>query len=310
MSELVLTGLDGSNPLAFLAALGTLRGLTLAWPEQNVRMSWIADAAWRPVLQLKQADPNLVLDAMLSQVEAARSHPTLEMADDLTIKADEFRSHARAQVAKADWERRPDPAAYVSAFGCDSICDDKGNIVDTALRTMSGAGHQHFLKTMRQILAQTTREHIDKALFKRWQYDDPLRNLSLRFDPSDDKRYALRWADPSGDPTRKHRGNVLAANALAVLGIPLIVVVPVHGRLESTGFGGSSARDTYWTWPLWEHPASLDVVRSLLALPELQELQEENPNRGPLIAMGIGEVFRSQRLTVGKFRNFTPARAV
>ena len=31
---LVLTGLDGSNPLAFLAALGTLRGLTLAWPER------------------------------------------------------------------------------------------------------------------------------------------------------------------------------------------------------------------------------------------------------------------------------------
>ena len=37
---LLLTGLDGANPLAFLAALGTLRGLTLAWPERRVRLSW------------------------------------------------------------------------------------------------------------------------------------------------------------------------------------------------------------------------------------------------------------------------------
>ena len=37
---LVLNGLDGANPLAFLAALGTLRGLTLAWPERRIRLSW------------------------------------------------------------------------------------------------------------------------------------------------------------------------------------------------------------------------------------------------------------------------------
>jgi len=34
--SLILTGLDGANPLAYLAALGTLRGLTLAWPERLV----------------------------------------------------------------------------------------------------------------------------------------------------------------------------------------------------------------------------------------------------------------------------------
>ena len=32
---LLLVGLDGANPLAFLAALGTLRGLTIAWPERR-----------------------------------------------------------------------------------------------------------------------------------------------------------------------------------------------------------------------------------------------------------------------------------
>ena len=37
---LLLSGLDGGNPLAFLAALGTLRGLTIAWPGRRVRLSW------------------------------------------------------------------------------------------------------------------------------------------------------------------------------------------------------------------------------------------------------------------------------
>ena len=31
---LLMAGLDGANPLAFLAALGVLRGLTLTWPDR------------------------------------------------------------------------------------------------------------------------------------------------------------------------------------------------------------------------------------------------------------------------------------
>ena len=34
-SNIILTGLDGSNPLAFLAALGTLRTLSLADSKQD-----------------------------------------------------------------------------------------------------------------------------------------------------------------------------------------------------------------------------------------------------------------------------------
>ena len=32
MSELTLKGLDGANPLGFLAAIGTLRIATVVWP--------------------------------------------------------------------------------------------------------------------------------------------------------------------------------------------------------------------------------------------------------------------------------------
>jgi hypothetical protein len=48
-------------------------------------------------------------------------------------------------------------------------------------------------------------------------------------------------------------------------------------------------------------------VRSVLAL---DTLQAARPDRRELAARGIAEVFRCERITVGKFRNFTPATAV
>jgi hypothetical protein len=47
---LVLKGLNGSNPLGFLAALGTLRSLSIAWHERQVLMTWRKIDTWRPVI--------------------------------------------------------------------------------------------------------------------------------------------------------------------------------------------------------------------------------------------------------------------
>ena len=54
---LLLSGIDGANPLAFLAALGTLRGLTIAWPERDVKLWWDPRDAWRPRLSIDAAPP-------------------------------------------------------------------------------------------------------------------------------------------------------------------------------------------------------------------------------------------------------------
>src|SRR5690606_29377054 len=47
-NEIVLTGLDGTNPLAFLAALGVLETLT----DQGVdaRLRWHDQGVWQPVV--------------------------------------------------------------------------------------------------------------------------------------------------------------------------------------------------------------------------------------------------------------------
>lgn len=301
---LLLSGLDGSNPLAFLAAMGTLRALTRAQPDTRIRVAWgQAGGAWRPALHAGDLDQAGVLASLVEQCGRTKNHPTLHIADNLTLSIEVFRRHALGQAATSE----TDATAYVTAFGCEATANDAGRIADTALRTMSGAGHQHFLKTMRDVLATVTDAQIRRALFDAWDYADPLRGLNLRLDPFDDKRYALQWADPSGDATRGTRGNMIGANALAVLGIPLLVVAPIRGELQTTGFRGRRSADCFWTWPIWDGPLSLDVVASLLALAELQEVQ---PPREHLSRLGIVEIYRSQRITTGKFRNFTPAMPV
>jgi CRISPR-associated endonuclease/helicase Cas3 len=65
--------------------------------------------------------------------------------------------------------------------------------------------------------------------------------------------------------------------------------------------------DTYWTWPFWSCPLTLDAVASIL---RLTALQEDRMNWRRLRGYGIASVFRSQRILVGKTPNLTAAVAV
>lgn len=192
-------------------------------------------------------------------------------------------------------------ADFLSAFANEVLVEGKGarpaQIQDTALRTMSGAGHQHFVAFIAQLAEETTESHLAQALFSLWRYSDP--GPSLRWDPTDDRRYALRWGEPSGDPVRTVRGT----NRLAVEALPLLPVMPVGRSLETTGFSQRRG-EVRWTWPIWEGFLDLDTMRSLLAL---QELQQPQPSREQLGRIGVIEVYRSMRITQGKYRNFTPA---
>lgn len=307
-----MTGLDGSNPLAFLAAVGTLRTLTLATNGETVRMRWVIEAgAWRPELRSRRPlTQDYLLDLFEKQLARLKDHPALARWDNLIVPPDEYRTYAieARQPASADERTWADLAA---AFACEVTTSTDGKkhpvVQDTAFRTMSGAGWQHFLGNMRNIVATTTRAHLAKALFDAWTYEDPLVNSTLRWDPADDIRHALQWRDPSGDPARKTGGTVLGANRLGVEALPLFPSAPVGARLVTTGFTGAGARDTFWSWPIWSGPVTMDVCRTLLAL---DEIVATVPDARRLRARGIVAVYRSQRITEGKYRNFTPARAV
>ncbi|MGH9372819.1 MAG: type I-G CRISPR-associated protein, Cas3-extension family [Vicinamibacterales bacterium] len=308
--KLELAGLDGSNPLAFLAAVGTLRVLTLGMPDSDVRLGWRkSNGAWRPAISAAEGlAPDFVIDRLFNQLSTMRDHPALSRWDNLAVRADDFRAYAVQAVAAATSEDRI-WADYAAAFACETTitADRKAPVVqDTAFRTMGGAGHQDFLGFMRNIIQITEREHLSTALFDEWRYDDPSVNSTLRWDPADDVRHALRWRNPSGDPARNAGGTMLGANRLAIEALPLFPVAPIRTRLETTGFSGSGKGGTFWSWPIWSPAIGLDVCRSLLAL---EELQRDTPDR-TLHALGIVAAFRSQRITEGKYRNFTPARAL
>jgi hypothetical protein len=303
---LILQGLDGSNPLAFLAALGALRSTTALFPGKLVRLGWtLRDAGWRPNLELPEdRESEWLCERLAEQLHPMEQHPALTVADNLTISTSNFRNYSKSAVKEARKDRTW--ADYAAAFGCDLLRkEDKDEILDTAFRTMAGAGHQHFLESMRNICRETTASHLQKALFAPWRYDDPIAKLSLRWDPRDDQRYALRWGNPSGDSTRTKVGAMLGANRLAIEALPLFPTAPVRGGLQTTGFSDRRGEGSWWTWPIWDGLIDLDVCRSALARAELQASQVD---RVPLAAAGIVEVFRSRRVTIGKIRSFTPAQ--
>lgn len=302
--DLCLHGLDGSNPLGFLAALGTLRILATHWQHQRPQLYWERRGGWRATLRLREPASEEAISSVLAERLAGRdTRPEFhELGDDLTIAPTAFRDFARQAMESATMADR-ETADFLAAFGADSHVGPSGQIQDTAFRTMAGAGHQHFLAFMRNIIGRTTAEHLHKALFAPWRYDDPVQNATLRWDPVDDVRYALRARNPSGDPVRTTGGSVLGANRLAIEALPMFPTAPGRDRVITTGFQGERASNTFFRWPIWTHAASVDVVRSLLAL---SDLQANSLDRKLLSHRGVAEVFQSQRLTVGKVRNFTP----
>ncbi|HEY0233375.1 MAG TPA: hypothetical protein VGC55_19160 [Dokdonella sp.] len=305
--ELLLAGIDGANPLGFLAALGTLR--TAVRSAENAtafRLRWIEHAnAWRPVLiATSPLDPDTLVTRLQAQLARSADDPAFALGDDPSVPLDDYRRYARRAAAAALTGDRA-WADFAAAFASEVPLNDDGRVPDTALRTMSGAGHQHFIKFMRNFIDQTQPRHLHKTLFEEWRYDDPVQNMTLRWDPSDDSRYALRWSDPSGDPERRQTGSMWGANRLAIEALPLMPTLPTRRRLETAGFHTEGARKTHWTWPIWNVAAGLDTIRSLLDMTDVQRCgRTDAPVRG-LRARGIVEIYRSRRVTTGKFRNFT-----
>lgn len=361
-NTLVLSGLDGSNPLAFLAALGVVKALEVTQLEE-VKMSWAQGTSgqWNPKLSSLSVDRDAFVDMICtalnygtlgpsidairhrtrfikgaqalgraeqmlrrkkkpaarikqvkkdfkSSIEASRvawlekSHRSLLIGDNTNIEATLFREHSQRCL-----EASPDSRLMLdmlAALGSE-MPDEKGVMQDTALRTMSGAGHQHFLRFASNLLAVVNKSHLTKSMFQPWMYDDPVRNFTLRLDPIEDARYAFRWSDPSKDTTRNEKGSMLGGNALAVLGLSNLPTVPIGTRVQTVGFIGRGAKSTFWRWPIWETPITGDVVRTLMCN---RHITEKEPNLIELQKIGVAAVYQSQRLTVGKFRNFAPSK--
>ena len=300
-NELTLLGLQGSSLLGFLASLGAFRTLTILPEWSDVRMRWVpGGGSYYPVVRLPSpATPEVIVEKLHAALRGLADHYVITVEKDLKIPRCVFRK--LAAKAAEDFLTHTDPmaASMVAAFGCDAVGNEDGTIEDTSFRTMSGAGHQHFLEFMNVLAKETTAEQLREALFGPWRYRDA--SPTMRWDAEDDRRYALRWDEPSKDPVRTVRG----ANLLAIAALPLLPVVPIsRSTVSTTGFNGRGSRDTFFTWPIWNGWLALDPVRSLLGIKELQVRTQLLTSR--LEMYGVIAAYRSQRITLGKYRNFTP----
>jgi hypothetical protein len=300
VSDLVLEGLDGSNPLGFLCALGAFSVLAEFWPVRPVRISWCLGGRWKPVFHMPtDVIPDelatAVFDGMRARklLEALSGDPRALLGSDLKAPLENFVAFSErvAVLAKPDDRRLADVA---SSYGSEIVWKNtgKGPRIETTDLCFT-AGNQQFLNMERELSLTTSISDVRNALFDQWTYQD--RCPSFRWDPvADDRQYALRAVDPAPEKTRSIR----AANLLACQALELFPTVPTSQGLLTTAFA-----ENLFYWPMWTVPASLDAARSLLSYVTNAIRQTKG-----LAAIGVSQVFVSRKVRyVGYYGKFTPA---
>jgi len=224
----------------------------------------------------------------------AYPRPDLAVEKNLNMTASEFRTVAAGIVAATPRAGR-DPADFLAAFGVE--VEERGKVRVTQFRFVNGGKHQDFLPSYLELAARATPDHYRRALFEPWDYRDE--GSTFRWDPSEDRRYALRWSNPSSTPA----GSMWGANHLAFEALPMFPCIPTSRGPATTSWQGDA-----FVWPIWRPSIPMNVVASLLAHPLLRARPSD---RQRLVPLGIEEVYSARRIPVGKgVCNFSWGEAV
>ncbi|MAJ64911.1 MAG: type I-U CRISPR-associated helicase/endonuclease Cas3 [Alphaproteobacteria bacterium] len=308
-----LEGLEPDNLLAFLALLGLLRVLEAVRPDWHPQAYWDDDMGrktLRPVLQLRAevTEDDIAAAAAEGSTRLAGAH---DFAGEKNLNHSAEAAHRLLgdtvrEASLADRYRSDMMAALMN----DGAINRKGSIDPTPLCLMFGQGHQHFLTRFAGVVEQgspgkrgrgkkaveiSAEQAMTEALFTPWQRIDP--TDGFRWDVEEDRRYALRAVNPSGDAaTTQHGANRLAAFGLSSLPV---MATPYSDRHISAIPGGQGARDFRFRWPLWRQPASMPTITALLA-----QAWREGETMPPK-AWDAQETV--ERFSQGKFLNVTRA---
>lgn len=313
-----LDGLEPDNLLAFLALLGLLRALNQADVTPHPRISWTIDEPpLRPKLHLSQSFTIEALSEKIALgIDALAQNHDFGGRKDLNYDESDSRALLK-DVAKNSLVLAQARATLVAALMSDAaLKDGKDQVVDpTPLCLLFGQGHQHFLERLVQVpklpappprgrgrnaVQISAQDCIAEALFHSWQRSDPTQ--SFRWDPNEDVRYAMMAGDPTDSAYKS--GTQHGANRLASVGLAVLTLAPEFRakRVRPSIVGGTYNSDGFsFAWPIWKEPATLAAIVAMLAHPELRV-------GSSLRHLGVEDVMIAQRISVGKFMNFTRAR--
>jgi hypothetical protein len=307
-----LPGLEPDNLLAFLALLGLLRALEAARPEWRPRAAWDLDKPpLRPVLVLAEPQSETAVgQASAAGVQDLARYYSFDgrQKPDFTLQeATSVLSEAVEHAVRGD----PVPAQLYASMISDAALKTSGSKprdeTDPTPLCLLGVAQTAYLKTLAQIARapapkqRSAEDCLGAALFQRWRRADA--TPGLRLDPAEDRRHAHRWIEPTLDPPTTEHG----AYRLAIIGLLAVTCAPasLHGRVRLNVIGGRRDRGDFgFAWPIWRDPASLGAIRVMLSHPDLVN--------GPagLTHLSVEQIYRSRRISVGKFMNFTRAEIV
>ncbi len=301
---LLLYGLDGSNPLGFLALVGV--AIIASDEFSDLRIGWRqTDNGWRPLLSGCGNDEQGLSEWLL---EALQSAPTtvFDLDKKMPFDAGRFTCALKsAQNGSHIAERRD--ADLLAGIGTELHPDGRTNqFRDSKLRMVrsgdaAGQGLPVYAKAVRDAVDA---ERIHQTLFSVWDYQDD--GYSLRWDPIGDQRYALRWRDPSKSKLSDGPGTMLAADALATEAFRWFPTLTIGQQAHTTGFHQVGRREMYFVWPIWTPMVGPQTMRSLITLPDLFRTTMDYAS---LSKRGIEMVYRSQRIQQNQYySNFAPAQ--
>jgi hypothetical protein len=325
LGTITLNGPEGSNLLGFLCALGTFATFRRQWPRLPLRLHWIQDSGWNPVLagipECVAAKPERIgsvlhQSLLLRRLQEHFDLPTGDAKPYLNpdkVLAQDYRSFA-ARSELGDPKNPRSFLDFLASFGCDTETGEGATVKATPLCVL-GSSQQYFFKMMRELSQEPVAEvldkngkvanqpalakdpatqvaHIQEALLGPWQYRDD--SPTLKLDSGEDRRHALRRLNPTDNraPIRTVRG----ANRLAIEALSLFPCAPSAHGVQTAGFTRIE-RQTVMSWPVWSTPLSLDAVKTLL---NHAELTHEEPRRSVLEPLGVTSVFRAVRMQQDK----------
>lgn len=305
MNDIVLAGLDGSNPLAFLAALGVLD--VLAGRHGTATLAW-RTGDWRPVARCEDvASGDDIVAAVTRDLAGWKKEPCLSLkyekaggvarAWDLKPPPEVLRPYLEELVKDSDAGHRRS-LDFAAAFATETARDRNGNTKPTALHFT--AGNQEFLKTASELIDGVTQDDLREALFGPWRYERALKVFG--WDCTDSRAYALRATDPSKD---KKRG-VPGADWLAFRGLSFIRVAPRGAQIATTGCSGGW-KDGHFHWPLWDVPITKRTARVIVQTPRLRQMSVVERRARGICAVFSSAIGRSEQ---GGYGSFAPASVV
>ena len=297
-----LEGLQGSNPLGFLAAIGVQ--VAFERDAEQPQLWWTDDVTPHAVVDgaysLEQI-VNRALQVFPSWQASSSANPrrsdgsAMPKGDELKLKPTDIRAYLEASSG--------DASGLASALVAEGSLDKQRVAKPTDLYFT--AGQMKFLDMARKILASVTQTDLQAGLEGPWPYERTL--PSLGWDVADDRIYALRASDPSSEKKSTNPG----PEALAILGMSRYAVFAGRERTLTPGFSGTWKSGRF-SWPLWSKPAGFASVKSLLAhaysydSPRASQRQEWFPAWG-VFAVLASPVRRSDQ---GGYGTFAPSEVV